>query len=170
MDESLPMADAVVSQARALVWLPADEQPLPLLADQLCSAMMVGMSEAVRDMSVEYAKLRTQFGQPIGAFQAVKHRCADMALHAEAAWSQTVFAALQLDAARESAAFDIATAKLIATHAALEGAAANIQNHGSIGFTAELQAHLFLKRAHVIDSFGGGARVQSRKVLTLRHE
>lgn len=131
----------------------------------LVCAYLVGIAEATCDQSVEYAKVRQQFGQPIGAFQAVKHRCADMAMRASAAWNLTLFAALAEVAGGADAAFQASAARLIAADAALRNAAVNIQNHGGIGFTGEHDAHLFLKRAHMLDRFGGGTAAQKKRLL-----
>lgn len=117
----------------------------------LLAAQLVGIAEAARDMACEYAKLREQFGQPIGAFQAIKHRCADMAVRCEAAWFQSVFAALSADDAAQGAA-----ALLLASEAANENAAANIQIHGGMGYTAECVAHHLVKRARVIERLADG--------------
>lgn len=117
----------------------------------LLAAQLVGIAEAARDMACEYAKLREQFGQPIGAFQAIKHRCADMAVRCEAAWFQSVFAALSAEDAAQGAA-----ALLLASEAANENAAANIQIHGGMGYTAECVAHHLVKRARVIERLAGG--------------
>lgn len=116
----------------------------------LAAAYATGLCEAVTAMASAYAQTREQFGQPIGAFQAIKHRCADMAVRADAAWSQTVFAALSPDSD-----YQALSAFIVATSYAIESAQENIQLHGAIGITEELAAHRFLKRAHVIDmAFG----------------
>lgn len=142
------------------------EGRLPRQAMLLVCAYLVGIAEAACDQSVEYAKVREQFGQPIGAFQAVKHRCADMLMRASAAWNLTLFAALADTAGGGDAGFQASAARLIAADAALRNAAVNIQNHGGIGFTGEHDAHLFLKRAHMLDRFGGGSSVQKKRMLS----
>ncbi|MGO8875166.1 MAG: acyl-CoA dehydrogenase family protein [Acidimicrobiales bacterium] len=112
----------------------------------LAAALLVGILEAVRDMSVAYALLREQFGKPIGAFQAVKHRCADMAVRAEAAGSLLWLAALSLDAKAPEAHRLAASVKALASEYAVVSAHDNVQNHGGMGFTAECTAHLYVKR------------------------
>lgn len=124
----------------------------------LGSAMMAGMAEATRDMAVGYAKLREQFGQAIGAFQAIKHICADAALRAEAASCQLMFAAIETQKQSKLAPMHVTAAKLTAADALLHNAAANIQVHGGIGFTAECDAHLYMKRAHVLEQLLGSQR------------
>lgn len=124
-------------------------------ADLLVSAQLLGIAEATRDLAVAYAQVRHQFGRPIGAFQAIKHRCADMALAAEAASSLLDFAAVAVAEARADAPFQVAALRRLAARAALENARACIQIHGGIGFSAEADAHHFLKRAHLLSRLGG---------------
>jgi alkylation response protein AidB-like acyl-CoA dehydrogenase len=126
----------------------------------LVAAMLSGIAEATRDMSVSYAKLRYQFEVPIGSFQAVKHRCAEQAVRAEAATQAVTLAALAAAADRRDAPLLAASARLVSATYAVENAADNIQNHGGIGYTYEHDAHLFLKRAHVLS-----ATLHSNKAL-----
>jgi alkylation response protein AidB-like acyl-CoA dehydrogenase len=127
-------------------------------ATTLIAAQLAGIAEATCAMSVDYAKERQQFGQPIGSFQAVKHRCADMAARAEAAITQTRWAALTVDDSAQStgsAAFEVESARVMATRAAVANAEVNIQNHGGIGFTWEHPAHRFVTRARLLELSGG---------------
>jgi alkylation response protein AidB-like acyl-CoA dehydrogenase len=123
----------------------------------LTAAYAVGCAEAACDMAADYAKLRQQFGRPIGWFQALKHLCADMAVRSAVARAQMCYAAAALDAGDASAAFHAAAAMRLSDQAALENARANIQVHGGIGMTDEANAHLCLKRAHLL-SFVAPAR------------
>lgn len=163
---AVPATDHLLSLERSqfdavapALWVPAQDEPVSRRAMLLLAAYATGMAEATRDMAVAYAKVRQQFGQPIGAFQAVKHRCAEMAIRTEAALCQSAFAALAFDRAEREqarggsadAAFQVTAAQMVATDAALRNAASNIQVHGAFGFTAEADAHLYLKRAHVVD-------------------
>ena len=127
-------------------------------ATLLAAAMLAGIAEAVRDAAVSYATVREQFGVPIGSFQAVKHRCADMAVRAEAAWATVSYAAVLVDEKDDSAAALALAAKLTATDAAVRSAQESIQVHGGIGFTYEQGAHLYVRRAHVLDHVLGGRR------------
>ena len=102
--------------------------------------------------------LRTQFDQPIGSFQAIKHKCADMAIAAEMAWAQTTYAALALHEARADAPFQATAAKAVAGRGAVNNASTNIQVHGGIGFTEDHHAHRFLKRARLLDLASGTLR------------
>ena len=135
-------------------------------ATTLVSAQMAGLAEATCAMSVEYAKEREQFGEPIGSFQAVKHRCADMAARAEAAITQTRWAALTVDASGPDGAFEVEAARVMATRAALTNAEVNVQNHGGIGFTWEHPAHRYVTRARLLELTGGSLADHQAKLLT----
>jgi alkylation response protein AidB-like acyl-CoA dehydrogenase len=129
--------DWTVSLARAQLesytpphWIDSARDDIPSRASLLTAAMLTGAAEAALHDSVEYVKSRQQFDQPLGAFQAVKHRCADMATRAGAAWSLTLFATLLEQQGDPQAAFQIAAAKMISTDAAVRNAASDIQNFG----------------------------------------
>lgn len=121
----------------------------------LTAAVLTGISAGVRDMAVQHAKTREQFGAPIGVHQAIKHRCADMAVRIEAAETLLTVAALCVDEGRADADFHASAARLIAADAALTGARDNIQIHGGMGFSFESDAHLYVKRTHVVDLMFG---------------
>jgi alkylation response protein AidB-like acyl-CoA dehydrogenase len=133
----------------------------------LTTAVLVGICEAVRDMATGYAKTREQFGQPIGAFQSIKHRCADMAVGADAAGALLLFAALSVTEGRPDAPFQVASARVVAEQRALWAARENIQVHGGMGFTAECDAHLYLKRTHLLGMTFGGLRSAQAALLAL---
>ncbi|MEU9272612.1 acyl-CoA dehydrogenase family protein [Streptomyces sp. NPDC048251] len=137
----------------------------------LVAAELLGIAEAVRDMSAEYARTRVQFGKAIGSFQAVKHRCADMAVAAYVARAQIFQAALLVEAAAPDAAFHAASAYVLAVKGAKKTTADNIQNHGGIGYTWEHDAHLYLKRALLLEHLLGTSRTAYQAVLApARHE
>lgn len=131
--------------------LDADPAALRRLGTVLAAGEAVGVAERALAMSVEYAKVRQQFGKPIGTFQAIKHRCADMATRTEVARASTTWAAVALDDDAADAATWVHAAKALATRAALENAHDNVQNHGGMGYTWESDAHLLLKRARVLE-------------------
>lgn len=131
----------------------------------LAASMLAGVCEQTRDLATDYAKLRVQFGQPIGAFQAIKHKCADLALRADAVGHLVNFASIRVANRAEDAVFQATAAKLLGAQYALINAKETIQIHGGIGFTTECDAHHFLKRAHVYDLIGGGYRQQQRFLL-----
>ena len=157
IDPGLQIGQFVGSLPAPLVG-PTSANSLLTLASLLIAAQLVGIAEATRDASVGYCTSRVQFGKKIGAFQAVKHRCADMALRSEAMWAQTALASLLHAAGSEESSFQIMSARYVASDGAIRNARDNIQNHGGIGFTAEHPAHLHLKRAHILDSMLGSSR------------
>lgn len=128
-----------------------DPAPVFVRGLVLAAALQTGIAEATRDMAVEHAKTRVQFGRPIGVNQAIKHRCADMAIRAEAAYSQVLFAALALGSGRSDAEFQALSAKIVADNAAVTNAAENIQVHGGMGYAYEHDSHLYVKRARTVE-------------------
>ncbi len=130
----------------------------------LDAAYLSGLAEVALEMGVAYACLREQFGRPIGSFQAVKHRCADMALVARGARDLTTFAAMAFDDHRPDAGLLIESAFLKAGSAALANAGANIQIHGGIGFSDEADPHLILKRVQIALAVAGGLEAASLRV------
>ncbi len=124
-----------------------------------CADAVGGMARTV-EMSVAYSKVRHQFGKPIGSFQAVKHRCADMAVRAEVARSATIYATVSVRDGAADADFQVAVAKVLSANAYLQNAADNVQNHGGMGFTWECDAHLYVKRARTFDTTLGPRRAQ----------
>jgi alkylation response protein AidB-like acyl-CoA dehydrogenase len=127
------------------------------LAAIALAAEQVGGAQRCLDMSVEYAKVRYQFGRPIGSFQVIKHRCADLLLEVESARAAAQYAAWA--AAEESGEVPVAAslAKATCSDAYFRAAADNIQIHGGIGFTWEHDAHLYFKRAKSSQLFLGDA-------------
>jgi len=107
----------------------------------------VGAAQRVLEMSVDYAKTRVQFGQPIGAFQAIKHKCADMLLDVELAKSSASYAAAAVVADDPEVPVLASMTKGLTSDAFRRAAADCIQIHGGIGFTWEHDAHLYFKRA-----------------------
>jgi alkylation response protein AidB-like acyl-CoA dehydrogenase len=129
-----------------------------------CAEAVGGIGHTV-EMSVAYAKVRQQFGKPIGSFQAVKHRCADMAVRGEVARSSTTYATVSLRDRAADVDFQIAVAKVLAANAYLQNAADNVQNHGGMGFTWECDAHLYVKRARAFDATLGPRRAQLDRLI-----
>ena len=127
-----------------------DAGALALHGSLLLAAMLAGMARAVTDQSVSYGIDREQFGQPVGGFQAVKHRCADMATRAEVADCQVAYAALAVRDGADDGPFHAHAARVVAARAAVENAQVNVQNHGGIGFTWEHIAHRYVTRSRVL--------------------
>ena len=117
------------------------------LARIALAAEQVGAAEMCLEMSVEYAKVRKQFGRPIGSFQVIKHQCADMLVEVEFARSAVYNAAFESEEDPESASIAAQMAKSYCSEAYLDVANRNIQVHGGMGFTWEHGAHLYFKRA-----------------------
>ncbi|MFZ4584738.1 MAG: acyl-CoA dehydrogenase family protein [Acidimicrobiia bacterium] len=128
---------------------------------------MVGGAQKVLDMSVEYAKVRIQFGRPIGSFQAVKHKCADMLLEVESAKSAAYYAAAMAADGSDELPVVASLAKAYCSDAYFHAAAENIQIHGGIGFTWEHDAHLYFKRAKSSEVLLGDATYH-RELLAQR--
>jgi alkylation response protein AidB-like acyl-CoA dehydrogenase len=131
--------------AEGAAW-PVVSRALDLAAIGL-AAEQVGGAQRVLEMSVEYAKVRVQFGRPIGSFQAVKHKCADMLLAVESAKSAAYYAAWTAAEDDEELPVMASLAKAYCSEAYFKAAADNIQIHGGIGFTWDHPAHLYFKRA-----------------------
>jgi 3-oxochol-4-en-24-oyl-CoA dehydrogenase len=134
----------------------------------LVAAEAAGAARACTEMAVEYAKTRIQFGRPIGSFQAVKHRCAEMLVDTELA------AAAAWDAARVDPHADAAVLALVASIAAAQTlpafercARTSVQVHGGIGYTWEHDAHLYLRRAASVAALFGGRSDAARSVAEL---
>jgi alkylation response protein AidB-like acyl-CoA dehydrogenase len=117
------------------------------LAAVALAAEQVGGAQRCLDMSVEYAKTRVQFGRPIGSFQAIKHKCADMLLEVESAKSAAYYAGWAAAEDSDELPVVASLAKSYCSEAYFHAAAENIQIHGGIGFTWEHDAHLYFKRA-----------------------
>lgn len=136
--------DAVVGDATD-GW-PAISRALDRAAAGLAAEMVGGAGKAL-EMSVEYAKIRVQFGRPIGSFQAVSHRLADVLVAIEIGRSLCYAACLRLDEGHADAQVFASAAKAWMSETAVDAAEAALQLHGGIGYTWELDVHLHLRRA-----------------------
>ena len=173
--------EPAMDQTRELAWIDLDAAPAITVGGPqevaahldrgavFHSAEMLGAAEAVMNLAVEYAKVREQFGRPIGSFQAVKHRCADMLVDVEGMRSAVYHAAWSLGAASADAPVAAATAKIWCSDAGVRVAESALQVHGGIGFTWEADVHLYLKRAQ-LDSvaFGDARHHRARLAAILR--
>ncbi len=117
------------------------------LAAVALAAEQVGGAQKVLEMAVQYAKDRVQFGRPIGSFQAIKHKCADMLLEVESAKSAAYYGMWCASELNDELPSVASLAKAYCSEAYFHAAAENIQIHGGIGFTWEHPAHLYFKRA-----------------------
>ena len=148
----------------------ADEAEIQWLTDAcavLIAADSVGVGERLLDMTVGYVKVREQFGRPLGSFQSVKHKVADMLATLKGARAATYYAAMALDAgvADATAAASVAKAFTADGVAALAGEA--LQAHGGIGFTWEHDLHLYLRRAKVNEMLYGAAAEHYERLVSL---
>jgi acyl-CoA dehydrogenase len=166
---------------RPLGWLRLDGTPARVLgARALADAMldraatfasteMLGGASQALDMAVAYAKDRVQFGRPIGSFQAVKHRCADMLVDVEGMRSTVYWAAWCIGARDPEASVAASTAKVWCSDASKRVMASALQVHGGIGFTWEHDLHFFLKRAQLDQlAFGDASWHRGRLTSLLR--
>ena len=131
------------------------------------AAESVGIAQRAMEMAVEYAKERKQFDRPIGAYQAVSHRCAQMLLETEGARSAVYYAAWTADHEPETTPLAAAMAKAYASDAACNVTGSSLQVHGGIGFTWEHDLHLWLKRARTNAALYGDASFHRARVAEL---
>ena len=156
-----PVAQPAMDRTRSLAWLELDAQPALALGDEgaadalldralaALSAEMLGAASTVLEMTVQYSKDRVQFGRPIGSFQAVKHRCADMLVDVEGMRSAAYYAAWAVGAGDPDASAAASAAKVWCSDAARRVMGSGLQVHGGIGFTWEHDLHLYLKRSQL---------------------
>ncbi|TMJ58336.1 MAG: acyl-CoA dehydrogenase [Alphaproteobacteria bacterium] len=131
------------------------------------SAEMCGAAQRVLEMTVDYAKLRTTFGKPIGSYQGVKHKCADMLVEIENAKSLTYYAAWAVDEGEAEGPLAVSMAKAAASDAGRKVCAAGIQLHGGIGMTWEHDLQLYLKRAKADEVMFGDATWHRERIARL---
>ena len=141
------------------------DRTLDIAAIALAAEQLGGASRAL-DMAVEYAKIRHQFGRPIGSFQAIKHRCADLLLEVESLRSAVSYAAATVGESPEEIPVLASLLKAYASETYFHVAAENIQIHGGIGFTWEHDAHLYFKRAKSSELFLGDGAYHRERLAT----
>src|SRR5256885_5707727 len=147
--------------------LPGDVESAADRALVALAAELTGIAQRAMEMAVSYAKERQQVERPIGAYQAVSHRCAEMLYDTEEARSLTYYAAWTADAEPDSLPLAASMAKARASEAAWRVSAAALQVHGGIGFTWEHDLHFLLKRAKVGAELLGDPRMHRERVATL---
>jgi len=146
-------------------------QAEPLLASLVrrgavgAAAEMLGAARRCLDMAVGYAKVREQFGQPIGSFQAIRHKCAEMLLEIENSHSAVYYAAWALDAHAEDGELAASIAKAYVGDAARKVCGEAIQVHGGIGFTWEYDLHIYMKRAKALEPMYGDADYHREQIV-----
>ena len=134
------------------------------LAAVALAAEQVGGAQKCLDMSVAYALERVQFGRPIGSFQAIKHKCADMMVEVESARSASYYAACVAAEGGEELPLAASLAQAYCSDAYFHSAADAIQIHGGVGFTWEYDVHLYFKRARSSETFLGDAAYHRERV------
>ena len=172
-------AEPAMDRTRALGWVTLDDTPAVRLGGEEAverfldlgavghSAELLGASAKVLDLSVEYAKERVQFGRPIGSFQAIKHRCADMLVDVEGMRSAVYHAAWALGAGDPDRSVAASTAKTWCSDASRRVMTSGLQVHGGIGFTWEHDLHLYVKRAQLDGVSFGDATFHRDRLGTL---
>lgn len=128
------------------------------------SAVLIGLTRRMLDMAVEYAKVRHQFGKPIGSFQAVKHKLADALIKQEFARPMVSRAAYSMATRDPERALHVSMAKAYASDAAQIVAKHALQVHGAIGYTIECDLHMWMKRAWALSASYGDAYHHRKKV------
>jgi alkylation response protein AidB-like acyl-CoA dehydrogenase len=180
-DARRPRSEPAMDRTRELGWLDLEGAPSVRLGGPeeaaafldrgatAHAAEMLGAAARALEMSVEYAKERVQFDRPIGSFQAVKHRCADMLVDVEGMRSAVYYAAWCIGAGHPDASVAASTAKTWCSDASRRVMASALQVHGGIGFTWEHDVHLYLKRAQLDQvSFGDATFHRARLASLLR--
>ena len=180
-DGARAASEPTMDRTRGLGWLSLDDRPALWLGDGRASdavldravvavcAEMLGAADVVLAMTVQYAKDRVQFGRPIGGFQAVKHRCADMLVDVEGMRSSAYYAAWAVGAGDPEASAAASAAKVWCSDAARRVMASGLQVHGGIGFTWEHDLHLYLKRSQLDQvTFGDASHHRERIARILR--
>jgi alkylation response protein AidB-like acyl-CoA dehydrogenase len=172
-------AEPAMDRTRGVSWLTLEAAPALRIgsgdaaetlldrAATLACAEMLGAARRVLDMSVEYAKDRVQFDRPIGSFQAVKHRCADMLVDVEGMRSSAYYAAWAVGAGDPDARAAASAAKVWCSDASARVMAGGLQVHGGIGFTWEHDLHLFVKRAQLDQVRFGDATVHRERLAAI---
>jgi len=154
---SLPEGDRIADAAAAA--------ELRIQGAALAAAAQFGIAEMTQELATEYAKGREQFGRPIGGFQALKHILADMYVRQELARSAVYAAGATLDdPGVGSVPRAVAAAKLVAGEASMKNARACVQVHGGMGYTWEIPAHYYLKRAWVLENVFGTVDEQAEQM------
>jgi alkylation response protein AidB-like acyl-CoA dehydrogenase len=174
-----PRREPAMDLTRELGWLPFDRNRARKLGGAearrrfvdrgatFTAADLLGGASRALEMAVEYAKDREQFGRPIGSFQAVKHRCADMLVDVEGMRSAVYWAAWCLSADDADASVAASTAKVWCADASKRVMSSALQVHGGIGFTWEHDLHFFLKRAQLDQLAFGDASFHRRRLTEL---
>jgi alkylation response protein AidB-like acyl-CoA dehydrogenase len=174
-----PAAEPAMDRTRPMGWLPvggagftriggpAEAAAFISRGATASAAEALGGADRVLAMTVQYAKDRVQFGQPIGSFQAIKHRCADMLVDVEGMRSTVYHAAWSISAGDPDADIAASTAKVWCGDASRRVMESALQVHGGIGFTWEHDLHIYLKRAQLDQLLFGRAQAHRERLAAL---
>ncbi|MBW3662483.1 MAG: acyl-CoA dehydrogenase family protein [Actinobacteria bacterium] len=178
--DGAPQAEPAMDLTRQVAWLDlslggqiagADRARRLLdLVATLHAAELLGTADRCLEMATDYAKVREQFGRPIGSFQAVKHRLADMLVDVEGMRSAAYYAAWAVATDAPDRSLAASVAKSWCGDAARRVTAGALQVHGGVGFTWEHDLHLYLKRAQLTSRLFGDATLHRRRVTRLLRE
>ena len=172
MDPTRRLAELTLRDVRVPAWALMGEEgdgwrPLGRALDGAAVALaaeQVGGAQTCLDLSVAYAKERVQFGRPIGSFQAIKHKCADMMVAVESARSASYYAACVAADDAENLPVAASLAQAACSDAYFRCAAESIQIHGGVGFSWEYDVHLYFKRARSTEVFLGDPAYHRERV------
>jgi alkylation response protein AidB-like acyl-CoA dehydrogenase len=165
IDPTLDLSRWRANDSPSACFVAADKETIFLRGALLTSAMLLGIAEATLQRSVDYAREREQFGKPIGSFQAIKHYCAEMSIRCESVRAMMYYASITLRQQPAAGPFDTHALKALAVEAAQMNANTAVQVHGGMGYTQEMDIHLFVKRSQVLESLFGSERFHLRQVL-----
>ena len=165
-DLTRPVGRVVFEEAPAEA-LPGDAALAWRYAVSSTCAELIGVAQQAVDLSVAYAKEREQFGRPIGGFQAIKHKLAEMHAEVDAARAATYYACWAVDSGAEDADVAVSVAKSYASEACAHAAGEAIQVHGGIGYTWEHDIHLYTRRAKSLQAFMGDAHEHRERIARL---
>ena len=166
---SLSLQDVRVPAANLLPGTGGLKSPLMCLnqARYGISWGAIGAAMSCYDTALQYAKMRKQFGKPIGIFQAVQHQCADMYLETESSRSAAYYAAWALEENAPDASVAVSIAKMYASDAARTVGNRGIQVHGGMGFTWENDVHLYYRRAKSSETAFGDSTFHRERIARL---
>jgi alkylation response protein AidB-like acyl-CoA dehydrogenase len=167
LDPTTRLQRATADGVRPLVSVAADVDPVERRGHVLVAALLAGIAEWSRDTAARHAIDRVQFDKPIGVNQAIKHPCANVAVQAQLAFAQSLFAALAVDEDRPDAELQALSARIAAAAAAELGTATTLQVLGGMGFTHEHDVHLYIKRAALLAHAFGESATWLARVLEL---
>ena len=167
LDPLTPLHCARVLPEGLRIGGPEQAERMRLEGAALVSAQMLGIAEATRELAVDYAKKREQFGRTIGSFQAIKHLLADMFVRQELARAAVYAAGATLDHPEVGDLVRaVSAAKICAGEAAMKNSRTCIQVHGGMGFTWEVPAHYYLKRSWVFECVFGTVEEHAERIAS----